>query len=175
MIPNWDSDAEFGEHTAHHVDQLRTLLDQQAANAMKRQRRLLLARLDGHEPHRLTGDRFADRLGVSCIVLTALHIRLHVSRRHQPYLMTKPGQFARPMVRRSAGLGTYQTWRLLLEKRQHLRSSQRLAYHDLPGRADAVHLKNVLGQIQADRANLHRGWLLARVRMTATHLGTQMP
>ncbi len=37
----------------------------------------------------------------------------------------------------------------------------------LAGRADTVNLKNVLGQIQADRANLHCGWLPRSGRMTA--------
>ena len=77
---NRDRDAELGKHAAHHVDQLCALLDQQAARTMGRQRRLLLARLDGHEPHRLAGHRFADSLGISRIVLAALYLGLHVRR-----------------------------------------------------------------------------------------------
>ena len=48
----------------------------------------------------------------------------------------------------------------LLEEGQHLRPSQRLADHNLTGRVDPMNLKNVLGQIEADCANLHNGWLL---------------
>ena len=74
--------------------------------------------------------------------------------------MTQPGQFAPPVMRCPAGLGAYQAGRQLLEERQHLRSSQRLANDDLTGRADTVNLKNVLGQIEADRAKLYCRWLL---------------
>jgi hypothetical protein len=37
-----------------------------------------------------------------------------------------------------------EAWRQLLEERQHQRSSQSLADHDLTGRADTVKLKNSL-------------------------------
>jgi hypothetical protein len=139
---------------------------------MQRQGRLLLARLDRHEPHRLACDRFADRLRVGGIILSPLHIGLHVSCGHQPHFMTQLGQFARPVMRRPASLGTDQARWQLLEEPQHLRSSQRLANYNLSACADTVNLKNVLGQIQADRANLHGGWLLCSGCMTAAHLGT---
>ena len=31
--------------------------------------------------------------------------------------------------------------------------------NDLTGRIDTVNLKNTLGQVEADRGNLHDGWL----------------
>jgi hypothetical protein len=45
------------------------------------------------------------------------------------------------------------------EEWQNLRSSQRPADNHVALRINAVNLKNVLGQIKADRANLHNGWL----------------
>src|SRR5206468_8982346 len=44
--------------------------------------------------------RFADRLGVSGIVLLSLDIRLHVGRRHQAHGMAKHLELTRPMMRR---------------------------------------------------------------------------
>jgi hypothetical protein len=40
-----------------------------------------------------------------------------------------------------------------------LRPPKRFADHNLAGRINTVDLKNVLGQVEADRGNLHSGWL----------------
>ena len=154
-----DVDAELGQQTADHVDQLRALLDQQIARPVHRQRRLLLGRLHRHEPHRRPRHRLADRFRIGSVGLAALHIRLDVSRRHQAHLMAELDQLARPVMRRAARLDADQARRQLGEERQHLRPSQRLANHDLAGRINAVNLKNALGQVEADRGNLHGGWL----------------
>ncbi len=45
------------------------------------------------------------------------------------------------------------------KKWQHLRPSKRLANHNLARRINTVDLKNALGQVEADRGNLHSGWL----------------
>ena len=44
---------------------------------------LLVDGLDGHEPHCRSGDGFANRFCISGIVFLSLHVRLHVSGRHQ--------------------------------------------------------------------------------------------
>src|SRR6478736_9907876 len=62
-------------------------------------------------------------------------------------------------MRSAACLHADKTRRQLGKERQHLRSPQRLANDRLSGGIDRVNLKNALGQIEADRANLHRGWL----------------
>jgi hypothetical protein len=61
---------------------------------------------------------------------------------------------------RTAGLDADETWPKFCEKGQHLRAPERLALDDSAYGIYAVNLKNILGQIQADRANLHGGWLL---------------
>ena len=43
---------------------------------------LLLWHLGRHEPHVRPGDRLADHLGVSGVVLVPLHVGLHVGGRH---------------------------------------------------------------------------------------------
>jgi hypothetical protein len=73
--------------------------------------------------------------------------------------MTELDKLARPMMRRAARLDADQARRQLGKKWQHLRAPKRLANHSLTGRINAVDLKNVLGQVEADRGNLHSGWL----------------
>src|ERR1700731_4987558 len=135
---------------------------------MYRQRRLLLRRLDRHEPHRRPGYRFANRFRIGSVGLPALYIRFYVSRRHQPHLMTELDKLARPVMRRAARLDADQASRQLSEKWQHLRPSKRPTNNDLTGCINAVDLKNALGQVEADRGNLHAGWLpFARERLMA--------
>jgi hypothetical protein len=63
------------------------------------------------------------------------------------------------MVARSARLNADQTRIESFKKPQHLRTAQRLAHNNFAGAGDGVNLKNVLGQIKADRGNFHDGWL----------------
>jgi hypothetical protein len=55
----------------------------------------------------------------------------------------------------STGFHTDQAWRHRFEKSYHLTAAKLLPDDDLLGRVDAVNLKNVLGDIQTDRGNLH--------------------
>jgi hypothetical protein len=159
LEPLGDVDAKLGEQAADHVDQLCTLLDQQIARPVHRQRRLLLGRLHRHEPHRRPRHRFANRFRIGSVGLAALDIRLDVSRRHQAHLMAEFDQFACPVMRGAARLHADQARRQPGKEWQHLRSPKRPADNDLTGRINAVNLKNALGQIKADRGNLHDGWL----------------
>ena len=88
------------------------------ARAMKHQATLLLGGLGLHEPHVRPGDRFADGLGVSHVILLPFDIRPYVGRRHQSHGMAKRFDFPRPMLRRGAGFDTDQTRRKLLKERQ---------------------------------------------------------
>jgi hypothetical protein len=63
--------------------------DEQLACAMQHQAALLLWRLGLDKPHVRPGDRFADGLGVSGIVLLSLDVGLHVGRRHQAHGMPR--------------------------------------------------------------------------------------
>src|SRR5258705_2964294 len=73
--------------------------------------------------------------------------------------MAKPDQLARPVMRCPACLHADQTGRQLREEGQYLPAAQRLADDNIAHRINTVNLKNAFGQIQADRDNLHDGWL----------------
>ena len=73
--------------------------------------------------------------------------------------MAEFDQLTCPMMRRAARLDPDKARRQLGKERQHLRPSQSLADNDLTARINTVNLKNVLGHVEADRGNLHSGWL----------------
>src|SRR5262245_1742953 len=137
------------------IDRLGALADQQIARAVLHQLALLLGRLDAHKAHGWAPDRLADRLGVSCVVLIALEIGLHVLRRHQTNLVSELGQLASPIVGCGTGLHPDQAWRQRCEERDHLAAPQLLSDNDLLSCIDAMNLEYLLGDIQTDRGNLH--------------------
>jgi hypothetical protein len=63
------------------------------------------------------------------------------------------------MVARPTCLNADQTRVEPFKKPKHLRAAKCLAHNNFAGAVDGVDLKNVLGQIKADRGNFHRGWL----------------
>jgi hypothetical protein len=77
--------------------------------------------------------------------------------------MTKVLQLPRPVMGCPTSLDTDQAWGEFCEEGQHLRAAKRLAHDDSALLVDTVNLKNILGQIEADRANFHGGWLLLLV------------
>ena len=84
-------------------------LARESEQASQHQRGLLLGRLHRHKPHRRSARRFTQPLGIPPVILVALNVRLHVSRRHQSHGVTECLELARPMVRRGARLNTNQT------------------------------------------------------------------
>ena len=169
-------DPELGQQTTQHVHKLRTLPHQQIARPMQRQRRLLLGRLHRHEAHGWPRHRLADRLSIPCIRLAPLHIGLHVGWRHQPHLVAKLCQLARPMMRGAASFHADEAGGKLGKERQNLRPPQRLADDNVSFSVDGMDLKDALGQIEADGGDLHSGWLLYRVvAATAPLQGVRMP
>src|SRR5262249_1129537 len=120
-------------------------------------------RLGRDEPHVGSGDRLADRFGVSGIVLLPLDVGLHVSRRHQPHRMPKRLQFARPMMRCRAGLHTNEARRHFLEERQDGATRQWTREEHVAIGVNAVHLKTRLGDVETDCLNCLHVWLLSIV------------
>src|SRR3954463_5611119 len=118
-----DSDAELGQESPDHVDELGALADEEITGPMQRQRGLLLDGLVRYEAHSRSGDRLAYRLRITGISLAPLHVGLHVGRRHQPHLVTETDQLSRPMMARAARLNTDETGRELAEERDHLSPS----------------------------------------------------
>jgi hypothetical protein len=62
-------DAELGKQPAQPIYQRGTLLDESGPHAVKDKHALLGRRLDRHETHLWTAGRFADCLGILCIIL----------------------------------------------------------------------------------------------------------
>jgi hypothetical protein len=100
-------------------------------SAVECQAALLLGRLGRDEPHIGPGDRFADCLGISGIVLVSFDVGLHVGRRHQPHSVAERLELARPMMRRGAGFDTNQTRRQLLEEGQHVAALELATQDDI--------------------------------------------
>src|SRR5215470_2578472 len=125
--------------------------------AMKRQATLLLRCLGLHEPHVRPANGLADCLCVGGVVLMPFHVGLHISRRHEPDLMTERLQFARPVMGRGTCFNADQARRQLLKERQHRAALQLAADEYIAFRIDAVNLKDRLCDIEADcRNRLHR-------------------
>src|SRR5436190_17117377 len=82
--------------------------------------------------------------------------------------MAEFDQLAGPVMRGAARLDADQAGGQPGKEWQHLRSPKRLTDDNLTGRINTVNLKNTLGQVEADRGNLHDGWLpFARERLMA--------
>ena len=71
-------------------------------------------------------------------------------------------------MRARAGLHTDDARRQIREERQHLGPSEALANDRRAALRDAVHLKDILGKIKADRGNLHGGRSLSLWRSSVT-------
>src|SRR5271169_6395165 len=124
VTPDRCNDPELGKMGPDCIDHRGLLTDEQMTRAVQHQAALLLGSLGRHEPHVGSGDRLANGLCVSRVILLPLDVGLHIGRRHQPHGMAERPKFTRPMVRRGAGFYTDQTWRQLLEERQHIATLQ---------------------------------------------------
>src|ERR1700751_1337499 len=122
---------------------------------MQHQLALLLGRLNPYETHGWAPHCLTDCFRVGGIVLIALDVGPHILRWHQTNHVAQFRQLARPMVRPGTGLHTDQARRRSFEERHNLSAAKLLSDDDLLGRANAVNLEHVLGDIQTDRGNLH--------------------
>src|SRR5262249_31786549 len=125
--------------------------------AVQHQHALLLAVLDRHKSHRWPRDGLADRRRIGRVVLAALHIGFDIGRRHEPCVMPQPPEFARPLMRRCARFHANAARRQIGKELENSPSTKPLADHHRAFRIDAVNLKQILGDIQTDRANLAHG------------------
>ncbi len=130
---------------------------------MEHQTALLLGRLGLDKSHVCPGDRFADCLGISGVVLLPLHIRLHVGRWHQAHGMTERLEFARPMMRGCAGLDADETRRQLLEESNDVTALQLAPDDHIAFRVNAMDLKNRLCDVETNRRDSLHGPVL-RIR-----------
>ena len=132
MTSDRRDDAELRKVSPDSIDHRGLLADEQMTAAMQRQATLLLWRLGRDEPHVGPGDRFADRLSIHSIILMALDVGFHIGRRHQADGVAEDLEFARPMMRRGAGLDANQAWRELLEEREDIAPLQLTPGSTLP-------------------------------------------
>src|SRR5258708_33275828 len=102
--PDRRYNAELGKVSSDRVNHRGLLADEQMACAVKHQAALLLRRLRWHEPHVGSGDRLANRLCVSCIVLLTLNVGLYIGWRHQWDGMPECLTFERTLWGRGASL-----------------------------------------------------------------------
>src|SRR5579863_2001231 len=160
MASDRRDDSKLREVSADSIDYRGLLADEQVPGSMQCQATLLLWRLGCDEPHVRPGDRFADCLGVSSIVLVPLHIGLHIGRWHQAYGMAKRLELARPMMRRGASFNTDQAWWELLKECQYVAPLELTADNDVALRIDAMNLKDRLRDVETDCCNRLHGWLL---------------
>src|SRR6516225_2472340 len=114
-------------------------------------------------------------IGVSAVVLIALDVGLHIDRRHQPNLMATTANHPRPMMSAASSLHAHQTRRQLPEKLLDRGSPKLAPHHDSSRRINPVNLKNVLRQIQTNRANLRHGRLPLSGSTQHRQSGTSMP
>jgi hypothetical protein len=108
--------AELGKVSSDRINHRGLLADEQMASAVKHLATLLLRCLCWHEPHVGSGDRLANSLSVGHVVLLPLDVGFYIGWRHQPHGMAECLKFARPVVRRGAGLYANQAWRQLLKE-----------------------------------------------------------
>jgi hypothetical protein len=84
-------------------------------------------------------------------------------------------KLARPVVRGRTRFHPDQARRQFGEERQQLRSTQRLVENHHVVSVSAMHLKHVLGQIDANRGNLHVDGPLNVIRLRRSSYGTSRP
>jgi len=83
---------------------------------MEHKHALLFFALDRYEPHCRARHRFANRFGVSGVVLLALYVGLDVGRRHQSNFVANRLQLTGPVVACGACLDPHQASGQLREK-----------------------------------------------------------
>src|SRR6202030_753205 len=144
--------------------------------AMQDHTRLTVEALHRHEPHRRAPHRLADALGIAPVVLVALHVRLHIGRRHHPSLMPKLLKHPPPVMRTAARLhADHYTWWQLGEKLFQLLAPQLTSLNNFPRCINPVNLEHVLRQIQTNHANLRHGRSPLLERINTTSLALMMP
>src|SRR5215813_3934931 len=157
FTPLGSHQSELGKVRTKCVDQLSPLTDQEIPRPVQHQHALLLDVLDRHKSHRWPRDGLADRRCIGRVVLAALPIGLDIGRRHEPRVMPQLPELACPLMGRCAGLHANAARRQIGKELKNSRSTNTLADHHRAFSIDAVNLKQILGDIQTDRANLAHG------------------
>ena len=91
-------DPELGKMGTDRIDHSGLLANEQMARAMEHQAALLLGRLGLDKAHVGPGDRLANGLRVSGIVLLPFDVGFHIGRWHQAHGVAERLELTRPMV-----------------------------------------------------------------------------
>jgi hypothetical protein len=150
-----DYNAMFGEDATYLIHESRPASHQALANPMESLDRQLFGRLGRNKAHRGSADRLADSLCIIPIVFVRFHIRRHKLRAYQAHLVTKLRKQACPVVRTVGSFHPDQARRKIGKKRRHRAPTQGFAYDNVPMNVDAMNLKHVLRQVQANSNDLH--------------------
>ena len=113
--------------------------------------------LDRHEAHAGAGDGFADGCGIGRIVLVGLDVGFDELGRHQAYGVPHRLQLAGPMMGTATGLQANQAGGQVDEEARHLFALECFVEYGLAVLINAVNLKHILGQVDANGCNLHGG------------------
>src|SRR3954464_2161701 len=145
---------ELGQVTAERVDGLGALANQQVPRAKHNGGGLLVRTLEGNKAHSGPLSGLADRFGIGHVVLLALDERLDVRRRDETDRMAELGDLAAPVVGAATGLHGHRAGRERGQEREELAAAQLLAKDHRARAVSPMELKDVLGEIEADGANL---------------------
>ena len=143
------------------VHQLGALVHQALPATEQYRPRLLVGCLRRDEPHLGPLRRDHDRLGVSGVVLLALHEGPDILRRDEPHLVAKRRHLPCPVARARAGLEHHHRRGLPGHERPELLARQLPAELHLTPHRGSVNLENALCQIHPDHRILHPAALSA--------------
>jgi hypothetical protein len=149
LNPHRGDNAKFGQMAARGIYQHGPLTDQQGPGPVDHKNRLLIDRFHRDETHGRARDRFADRLGINGVILTAFYVRLHVLRGHQFDLMSQGDQLSGPVMSCAARFHAYQAGWQIFEESQKLGSSQLSVRKHMVAPVDHVHLEKPFRDINA--------------------------
>jgi hypothetical protein len=119
MTVTGEDQSELGQMRPHRVADSYQLRGHQLSGAMQDLYRLLLDGLDSHKSHRWAAYCFADCRSINLIVFLPPDIRLHVSRRYEPHVVTQFTDLLRPVCRCRACLHADKARLQLAEPGQH--------------------------------------------------------
>src|SRR5215210_3810820 len=152
--------AKLGQVTTERIDGLGALANQQVPRAEHDGCGLLVRALEGYKAHGGALSGLADRLGIGHVVLLSLDERLHVRRRDQLHRVAELGDLAAPIMSAATRLHGHRAGRQRCQERQNLSAAQLLAKDHRACAVSPMELKDVLGEIEADGADLVHGRLL---------------
>ena len=108
-----------------------------------------------NKSHRRPTDRLADGLGVGCIMLVALDVRLYELRRHQLYRVAHVAEPPCPIVGAATTLHADQAGLDAREELHHFPPLERPLDPNFTSLIYTVDLESILCQVDANCRNLH--------------------